>query len=424
MKKTLTLIFGTTLILLLGTAHAQQLSERYFRHLRFNNVSPHSSIEGTYEILESEARKTSHYVFKYDDKGQLAEILNNHYHTELRHPLTTPDAYRVVFNYKENIEIRTFFDKNNKQIMNGMDVFVEEHQYDKKGFKVGLRFLDQNGQPMESRWKIFRYEWSRHKKLVVEKRYSLSDEAVPFAPYLDFGTIGILYDKEGRTLASYHLDDHNKTKNNEGGIATIKYVYDERGNLNEWSYYSAEGQLSLNRWGYARGKRTYDENGNALSNFSYDLEGKLINEMPLLSNIQWQKAGIATAEDSVAIKTKSLGYLIALQELKPKLMKDVLHVDLAKRTLGNDRQSDQEIIRETTYDQMIDFAESWNRSGNKFPPTPNNEVVILDIYDRSASVKLISDNWVEYLHLTFINGNWKIINLWWQHKDTMRYSPR
>jgi hypothetical protein len=70
---------------------------------------------------------------------------------------------------------------------------------------------------------------------------------------------------------------------------------------------------------------------------------------------------------------------------------------------------------------MIEFAKSWNKSGTRFPPKPSNEIKILDIYNRIATVKLISDNWVEYLHLVKTNDQWQIINLLWQYKNVDRY---
>jgi hypothetical protein len=36
-------------------------------------------------------------------------------------------------------------------------------------------------------------------------------------------------------------------------------------------------------------------------------------------------------------------------------------------------------------------------------------------------VKLVSDNWVEYLHLIKLDGKWTLTNLIWQYKDINRY---
>ena len=116
-----------------------------------------------------------------------------------------------------------------------------------------------------------------------------------------------------------------------------------------------------------------------------------------------------------------MGYLIALQQLKPESMNEVLNDSLNKVTIGYDRALKKEYARATTKDQMMTFAASWNKANNKFPFKPNNEIEILDIYNRIANVKLVSDNWVEYLHLIKLDGQWSVINLIWQYKDVNRY---
>lgn len=34
---------------------------------------------------------------------------------------------------------------------------------------------------------------------------------------------------------------------------------------------------------------------------------------------------------------------------------------------------------------------------------------------RAASIKLIADEWIDYMHLVKLNGSWKIINVLWQY---------
>lgn len=77
--------------------------------------------------------------------------------------------------------------------------------------------------------------------------------------------------------------------------------------------------------------------------------------------------------------------------------------------------------RATTKKQMIEFASSWNKSGTKFPLIPKNEIEILDIYNRIANVRIISDNWVEYLQLIKLDSKWKIMNVLWQYRDIRMY---
>ncbi|WP_109438055.1 nuclear transport factor 2 family protein [Aquimarina sp. AU119] len=402
----------------------QNVQEKYFRHLRYNHVSPHVELRGIHEINFQEAQQTSHYVFRYNKVNQLKEIINYHYHDQRRHPLSTIGAYRTVFRYTDTSEVRIFFDKKGDRMMNDRQVYKEQYTFDKKKFKYKLNFYDLDDNPMESNWKIARYQWSKNRKMVIEKRYNLKNRHVNISPYFDFGITGILYQKDGAPKGNYNLNEQLEIQENDVGVASYQDVYDDIGNHIQYSYHDKNDKLVKNQWGFAIGKNDYDNIGNNTKRSTFDENNNLIDTRDLPSNRIIEVASAASKKDTLEIKEKALGYLIALQELKPDLMKSVFHEDLAKRTLGYDPKEKQQIIRETSYKQMVKFAESWNQSGVKFPPKPNNKVIILDIYNHVASVKLISDNWVEYLHLIYINDNWQIINLLWQHKDVRRYKMK
>lgn len=404
--------------------NAQNLStERFYRQLSYNHVSPHVPIIGTHEISRQQAQNSSHYLFKLDEKDRLIEIINNHYHTEKIHHLTTLGAYKTVFEYNNNSETRTYFDKNNKRITNERRVYKEVYQRNKKGLKTELRYYDLNDQPMESNWGISHYSWQKHKKLVVEKRYNLKNEMVTVSPYFDFGITGISYNKKGLVKAHYNLNENFKIQANSMGLASYQDTYDEQGNHTKFTYHDENGKLIKNQWGFSIGEKGYDKTGNYISLAQYDENEKLLGKRPIYSNSIVKKPSVPSQSDSLSIKEIALGYLVALQEMKPKLMKRVMNEDLNKVTPAFDPKDKKEITRPTTYQQMIDFAKSWNKQGNKFPHNPKNQAFILDIYDRMATVKLVSDNWVEYLHLVKLNNEWSIINLLWQHKDVRRYPP-
>lgn len=420
MKKYLTL---SILFLSISWASCAQdeLIEKYYRHLAYNHVSPHVEIKGIHEIGNEEATKTSHYVFKYNSKKQLVEILNNHYHSERKHPLASIGAYRTTIEYSGNMEIRKFHDPNGKRVSNDREVFKEVYLRNEKGFKYELTYYNEEDQPMESNWGITRYQWNKQKKMVIEKRFDVRNEMVNVSPYFSFGVTGIVYDKAGLPKGHYNLDENLKPVANGDGVASYQDTYDEKGNHVKYTYHDAKGELVKNQWRFAKGVKEYDDNGNQTGLSQYDEIGELLREQPTLSNVNIKLAQPASVGDTVQIKEMAIGYLVALQELKPDLMRKVMHDSLAKRTIGYDRETRSEVPRPTTFDQMVEFAESWNKSGAKFPFNPSNEVVILDVYQRMATVKLISDNWIEYLHLMKLNNEWKIINLVWQYKDASRY---
>ncbi len=402
--------------------YAQNHSKtEYFRHLRYNHVSPYVELAGTYPIDELTAQSTSHYVFKYDDSNRIVEILNNHYHTEKQHPLASLGAYKVAITYTKNEETRTFFDKNGKRITNDRSVYKEVYHHDEKGNKSKLLFFNLEDKPMESNWGISEYQWNKHKKLIIEKRFNLKKEAVALSPYFRFGTTGILLDNKGVPKAHYNLDDNLKITDNDKGTASYHDVYDDLGNHITYSYHDAKDKLVLNQWGFAYGEKKYDDIGNQIGLEQFDTNNEKIRDRPTYSNTKAELASKATQKDSMAIKRKALGYLIALQQLKPESMNEVLNDSLNKVTIGYDRALKKEYARATTKDQMMTFAASWNKANNKFPFKPNNEIEILDIYNRIANVKLVSDNWVEYLHLIKLDGQWSVLNLIWQYKDVNRY---
>ncbi len=419
MNRNLHLLF---LLLCTSFVYGQSNSkEEYHRHLRYNHISPYIAIVGIHPIDEETAKSTSHYIFKYDSSDRLIEVVNNHYHTEKKHALASLGVYRLVVDYKEGKEIRTFYDPNGKRISNDREVYKEVFTYDEKSFKSQLDFYDLNDEPMESNWKVASYHWEQKKEFVIERRYNLAKEPVNVSPYFDFGVTGILLDEKGVPKGHYNLNEDLEVAENAIGVASYQDSYDSRGNHIKYTYHNAKDELTLNQWKFAIGEKSYDELGNNILLEQLDTKGESIRSRPVYSNASIELSPIATSKDSAEIRKKSLGYLVALQTLDPVLMDEVMNDSLNKITIGYNRSIKAEVARPTTRSQMMAFAEDWNKSNSKFPPVPNNEITILDIYNRIATVRLVSDNWVEYLHLIKLNEKWEIINLIWQHKDIGRY---
>lgn len=128
-----------------------------------------------------------------------------------------------------------------------------------------------------------------------------------------------------------------------------------------------------------------------------------------------------TKQDSLAIKQAALDYIESQHKPNPSQMERALHPRMVKRTFWKDKATGKDYVRETTTESMVLLAESYNRNGDKFPSSPRKEVLFLDVSERTASVKLIADEWIDYMHIVKINGNWKIINVLWQYKDTKQH---
>jgi len=396
-------------------------TNKYYRHLRYNHVSPYIKLVGTYPIDETTAKKTSHYIFKYNDDKELIEITNNHYFTERKHSLGSIGAYKTIITHENNKETRIFIDKNGKRITNDREVYKEVFSKDKKGNYTKLKFFDVNEKPMESNWGISEYHWFKKRNMVIEKRFNLKGEPRNLSSYFEFGITGMLFRKDGSPIANYNLNENLEVTNNSGGVASYQDTYDKNGNHVKYTYHDANNKLVINQFGLAIGTKEYDAVGNYIKLGHYDLNMKFLRGRDIASNQHVTLSKTALQKDTIEIKRISLGYLIALQELKPDLMNEVMNDSLNKVTIGYNRELKKEVVSYISKERMIKNAENWNKSNTRFPPKPSNQVIILDIYNRIATVKLYSDNWVEYLHLIKLDGKWSIVNLLWQHKDINRY---
>jgi len=135
----------------------------------------------------------------------------------------------------------------------------------------------------------------------------------------------------------------------------------------------------------------------------------------------YQSVSAQTKQDSIAIKQAALDYIEAQHQPNPAQMERALHPRMVKRTFWNDKATGKDYVRETTTESMVLLAESYNKKGDKFPSVPKKEVKFLDISERTASLKLIADEWIDYMHLVKLNGVWKIINVLWQYNDIKQH---
>jgi hypothetical protein len=136
----------------------------------------------------------------------------------------------------------------------------------------------------------------------------------------------------------------------------------------------------------------------------------------IVSGVQAQ-----TAQDTTEIKRSALAYIEAQHIPNPKLMESALHPRMVKRSVFKNKATKKEFVSEYFTENMIILSESYNAKGDKFPQNPKKEVKLLDVSALTASVKLIADTWIDYMHLVKVNGEWKIINVLWQYNDVSEH---
>lgn len=128
-----------------------------------------------------------------------------------------------------------------------------------------------------------------------------------------------------------------------------------------------------------------------------------------------------TAQDSMEIKQAALDYIESQHNGNPEQFERSAHPRMVKRTFRVNKKTQKEYLGETFTDAMVLLAETYNQNGDKFPENPTKEVIILDIFDKTASVKLIADDWIDYMHIVKLEGKWQIVNVLWQFKDASKH---
>lgn len=121
--------------------------------------------------------------------------------------------------------------------------------------------------------------------------------------------------------------------------------------------------------------------------------------------------------DAAAIRQTALDYIEGWYEGNVERMERALHPELAKRIVRTNPQNNQSRL-----DQMsaMSLVQGTRKGFGKNTPKERQQkdVTILDVYENAASVKVVAADWVDYLHMAKVNGQWVIVNVLWELKPS------
>ena len=121
------------------------------------------------------------------------------------------------------------------------------------------------------------------------------------------------------------------------------------------------------------------------------------------------------ADDRAAIRQAALDYIEGWYEGNAARMESALHPELAKRIVRTNPQN-----RRSQLDQMsaLSLVLGTRRGGGKETPPARQQkdVIILDVFENAASVKVVASDWIDYMHMGKFNGRWVIVNVLWEMK--------
>lgn len=69
---------------------------------------------------------------------------------------------------------------------------------------------------------------------------------------------------------------------------------------------------------------------------------------------------------------------------------------------------------EMTYNQLVNLAARWNKSGKRITKDSPKEIEIFDVNTKTASAKLTAEWGIDLFHLAKVKNKWKIVNVIWQ----------
>lgn len=113
-------------------------------------------------------------------------------------------------------------------------------------------------------------------------------------------------------------------------------------------------------------------------------------------------------QEKDTVSAVARNYMEAYYTGDAELMQRALHPDFHKRTLHN-TNGRLEITEDTVHSMVQGVSEG---SGKKIPVDERlKKIEVLDVYKDAASVKVTTGRWIDYMHLSKLNGEWRVLDV-------------
>ena len=117
--------------------------------------------------------------------------------------------------------------------------------------------------------------------------------------------------------------------------------------------------------------------------------------------------------DRAAVKQAAMDYIESVYNVDPTLAERSVHPELVKRGFFARQGEAKYSPNAMTYAQLVELAKTYNAKG-RIPKDAPKDVIVFDVADQTASVKVTAVWGIDYMHLAKYDGKWKIINILWQ----------
>ena len=119
------------------------------------------------------------------------------------------------------------------------------------------------------------------------------------------------------------------------------------------------------------------------------------------------------AEDDTKAVTRAVqDYVEAFYQARPELIERSVAAELTK--FGYWRNESGEYAgMGMTYEEAMSLADRWNKDGRQGDDL-TFEIEIFDVADQTAAAKLTAKWGIDYMHLSKVDGKWRIRHVMWQ----------
>ena len=114
------------------------------------------------------------------------------------------------------------------------------------------------------------------------------------------------------------------------------------------------------------------------------------------------------SNEKAAVAAVAQNYMDAYYTADVARMRQTLHPEFHKRTLRT--VNGQLEVREDSVQSMLEGVRSG--TGKNVPPAERvQKIDVLDVYRNAASVKVVTGRWIDYMHLSKMNGEWRVLDV-------------
>lgn len=122
-----------------------------------------------------------------------------------------------------------------------------------------------------------------------------------------------------------------------------------------------------------------------------------------------------TASEYDSVKAAILDYVDGLYQADSTRIVRSVAKDLKKVGYWfNKRDSAYVDNAQMTYNQLVSLAARWNKDGSRVTKDSPKDIVIYEIYDKTASARLVAEWGIDFFQLGKFDGKWQIVNVLWQ----------